>query len=79
MKTMTCRQMGGACDKTFTAETFEEMVDLSKLHGMEMFQKQDSAHLAVMNEMKSIMEKPGGMDEYMAKKRREFEAFPEDK
>jgi len=78
MKTMTCKQMGGACDETFSAETFEEMANLSKTHGMEMFQKQDAAHLAIMNEMKSIMDKPGGMEEYMAQKRREFDAVPED-
>lgn len=78
MKTMTCKQMGGACDETFSAETFEEMAALSKAHGMEMFQKQDAAHLAIMGEMKSIMEKPGGMEEYMANKKREFDAFPED-
>ncbi len=30
MKTMTCRQLGGACDKKFHAETFDEMAELSK-------------------------------------------------
>lgn len=78
MKTMTCKQMGGACDETFSAETFEEMAELSKAHGMEMFQKQDAAHLAIMNEMKTMMGKPGAMEEYMANKRREFDAAPED-
>jgi hypothetical protein len=39
MKTMTCKQLGGACDKEFYANSFEEMADLSKKHGMEMFQK----------------------------------------
>ena len=41
MKTMTCKQLGGACDKAFTASSFEEMTEMSKAHGMEMFQKQD--------------------------------------
>ena len=39
MKTMTCKQLGGACDKTFSAETFDEIVTMSKHHGMEMFEK----------------------------------------
>ncbi len=78
MKTMTCKQLGGACDEKFSAETFEEMADLSKAHGMEMLQKQDAAHLAIMGEMKSLMDKPGAMQEYMDKKRQEFEAAPED-
>jgi len=37
MKTMTCKQLGGACDQTFQANTFEELTELSKQHGMEMF------------------------------------------
>jgi len=37
MKTMTCRQLGGACDVEFHAETFQKMARLSKQHGMEMF------------------------------------------
>jgi len=78
MKIMTCKQMGGACDETFSAETFEEMAELSKAHGMDMFQKQDAAHLAIMGEMKAMMEKPGAMEQYMAEKRRAFEAAPDD-
>ena len=30
MKTMTCRQLGGACDKEFRANTFEEIAEQSK-------------------------------------------------
>ena len=26
MKTMTCKQLGGACNKTFSADTFDEIV-----------------------------------------------------
>ena len=39
MKTMTCKQLGGACDLEFHANSFEELADMSKKHGMEMFQK----------------------------------------
>lgn len=78
MKTMTCKQMGGACEESFSAETFEEMVELSKAHGTEMFQKQDAAHLAVMSQMKAIMDKPGAIEEYMAEKRRAFADAPDD-
>lgn len=38
LKTMTCKHLGGVCDKGFHANTFEEMADMSKKHGMEMFQ-----------------------------------------
>jgi predicted small metal-binding protein len=39
MKMMTCKQLGGACDKEFRANSFEEIAEMSKQHGMEMFQK----------------------------------------
>jgi hypothetical protein len=40
MKTMTCKQLGGACNQSFTATTFDEIAALSKKHGMEMFKKE---------------------------------------
>jgi hypothetical protein len=39
MKTMTCKQLGSACDQPFTAITFEEIATPSKKYGMELFQK----------------------------------------
>ena len=42
MKTMTCKQLGGACDLKFHANTFEEIAEMSKNHGTEMFQNGDS-------------------------------------
>ena len=63
---------------TFSAETFEEMAELSKARGMEMFQKQDPDHLAAMEKMKGLMEDPEGMFKWMEAKRAAFEALPED-
>ena len=59
MKTMTCKQLGGACDKEFCADTFETMAELSKQHGMEMHQQQDTAHLGAMQRMQELMKNPG--------------------
>ncbi|MEM7257102.1 MAG: DUF1059 domain-containing protein [Pseudomonadota bacterium] len=78
MKTMTCKQLGGACDETLTAATFEEMAEFSKAHGMAMFQQQDEAHLKVMEDMKALMAKPGAMEEWFAARRKEFDELPED-
>ena len=77
MKTMTCKQLGGACDLAFHAETFEDMAEMSKKHGMEMFQKGDEAHLKTMNEMQRRMQSPEEMDQWFEQKRKEFEALPE--
>jgi hypothetical protein len=77
MKTMTCNQLGGACDKEFHADAFEEIAEMSKQHGMEMFQKQDEAHLKAMNKMQELMKNPGEMEKWFEAKRKEFEALPE--
>ena len=78
MKTMNCKQLGGACDKQFQASTFDEIAELSKKHGMEMFQKQDEAHLEAMNKIQELMKKPEAMQEWFESKKKEFEALPED-
>ena len=77
MKTMTCKQLGGACDKEFHAQTFEEMAELSKKHGTEMFQKGDEAHLKAMDEMKELMKNPDALKEWMENKQKEFDALPD--
>lgn len=78
MKTMNCKQLGGACDKEFQADTFEEIAEMSKQHGMEMFQKQDETHLKAMNEIQKLMQKPDAMKDWFESKKKEFEALPED-
>jgi hypothetical protein len=77
VKTMTCKQLGGACDKTFRADSFQEMAEMSKQHGMEMLENKDGAHLKAMNEMQQLMQKPDAMSAWFESKRREFEALPE--
>ncbi len=76
MKTMTCRQLGGACEKEFHAGTFESIADQSKKHGMEMFQSGDQAHLEAMNKMQELMKTPGAMNEWFENKRKEFDELP---
>jgi len=79
MKTMTCKQLGGACDTEFHANSFNEMAELSKKHGMEMIQKGDEKHLKAMNVMKELMKIPNAMNEWFENKRKQFDALPEDK
>ncbi|MFT6916749.1 MAG: hypothetical protein ACJAWL_003092 [Motiliproteus sp.] len=77
MKTMTCRQLGGACDLEFRGDSFEKMAELSKKHGMEMYQNQDAAHLEAMQEMRALMQHPKDMEAWFESKRQEFEALSE--
>ena len=78
MKTMTCRQLGGACDLKFHANSFEEIADLSKKHGMEMYQKGDSEHLEAMNKMRALIKSPEEMQNWFESKKREFDSLPDD-
>jgi len=77
MKTMNCKQLGGACDKEFHADTFEEIAEMSKKHGMEMFQENDEHHLKAMNEMQELMQQPEEMKNWFENKKKEFDALPE--
>ena len=75
MKTMTYIQLGGACDKAFHANSFEEIAEQSKKHGMEMFQKGDEAHLESLNKMMDLMKSPEEMKSWFESKKKEFESL----
>ena len=74
---MNCKQLGGACAKEFHGNSFEEIAEISKQHGMEMFQQNDEAHLSAMNKMQQLMKNPEAMTEWFESKRKEFDALPE--
>lgn len=76
MKTLTCTQLGGACDLEFSGETFEEIVELSKKHGMEMFMAKDAKHLEAIGEMQKMMQTPEAMQAWFEEKRKMFEDAP---
>lgn len=73
---MTSRQLGGACDEVFYARNFEEIANLSKQHGQEMYKKGDNAHINVMTEMQKLMQSPGDMQRWMGKMKRAFDTLP---
>ena len=79
MKTMTCNQLGGACDKEFHANTFDEISEMSKQHGMEMFQKNDEPHLQAMHKMRELMQTPDSykMQVWLKNKRELFDSLPD--
>ncbi|PCJ28163.1 MAG: DUF1059 domain-containing protein [Flavobacteriales bacterium] len=78
MKTMTCQQLGGVCEQTFTANTFEEIADFSKQHGMEMYEANDEAHIEAMNKMMELMKSPEAMMKWFEEKRVLFDGLAED-
>lgn len=78
MKSMTCNQLGGACDLVFQAETFEEIAAMSKKHGTEMFAQKDQAHLEAMGKMREMMHTPNAMENWYKERKEAFDALPND-
>ena len=78
MKTMTCKQLGGACDKEFKADSFKEMAEVSKSHGVEMLEKKDPAHLEALQKIMLLMQHPQAIEEWFETKQKEFDALTED-
>ena len=78
MKIMTCTDLAGACDAEFHAETFDEMAELSKHHGMEMTERGDQAHLEAMEKMKALMSDAEAMKEWFETVRKTFDGLSED-
>ena len=76
MKTLTCRQLAGACDMEFSADTFDEIGEMSKKHAMEMVEKGDASHKEKMDEMMKMM-KEGTAEKWYEDKRKEFESIPD--
>ncbi|MBT1705177.1 DUF1059 domain-containing protein [Chryseosolibacter indicus] len=77
MKTMTCKELGGACNQNFSADTFEEIAKMVSMHAREMVQQGDAAHIQAMNEMRNSMTSPEAMNNWMDEKRRAFNALPD--
>ncbi len=77
MKTMTCKDLAGACDAEFHADTFDEMAEMSKKHGMEMLGQGDQAHIEAMEKMTELMIDPDAMKEWFETVRKMFESLPE--
>ena len=76
MKTMTCRELGGACDKEFTAKSFDEIGRLSKEHTKEMFDKRDLAHLEAMKQMNELMKDNTAFIQWLHSKKEIFDKLP---
>ncbi len=77
MKTMTCKDLAGACDAEFHAETFDEMAEMSKKHGMQMLEQGDQAHIEAMEKMTGLMSDPEAMKEWFETVQKMFESLPE--
>ena len=77
MKTMTCRQLGGACDLALHGETGDEVIKAQDHHLKEVVRGGDTDHQKALDEMKGRWRHPiAGMGWYKQVKR-DFAALPE--
>ena len=72
MKAMTCKQLGGACDQLFRANTFDEIAMMVSKHARELVQQGDVAHIEAMNKMRNNMTSPEAVNAWMDDKRKVF-------
>lgn len=79
MKTMTCKQLWGACEEKFHAISFNEISELSKTHCMDMLNKWDPDHLKAMEEMKQLMNTPELCSKWFNDKKDEFDELVDNK
>lgn len=75
-KTMTCLQLGGACDLAHTGATADDVIKLQDQHLKEVVAAGDDAHRAALDQMKARWKHPiKGMGWYKSVKR-DFAALP---
>jgi len=77
VKTMTCKQLGGACDLELHGNTADEVIKAQDKHLNEIVATGDAAHEGALQEMKGRWKHPlAGMGWYR-KAKRDFAALPE--
>jgi len=78
MKTMTCTQLGGACNRQLRGSTADEVIKAQDKHLKEAVAAGDATHENALKEMKGRWKHPlRGMGWYKDTKR-QFAALPKD-
>ena len=77
MKSISCRELGGACDMVFRGRSFEEVAEQSQIHGAQMKDAADPEHMQAMDDMMAILES-GKVDEWITAKMDFFELLPDE-
>ena len=78
MKTMTCRQLGGACDLPLHGNTADEVIKAQDKHLKEVVAAGDEAHQSALNDMKGRWRNPIKGMGWCRNTKRDFAALPED-
>ena len=77
MKSMTCKQLGGACDLALHGDTADEIIKAQDQHLKEVVAGGDNTHASALKDMQGRWKHPiSGMRWYRNAKRT-FAALPE--
>ena len=77
MKTMTCKQLGGPCDRALSGRTANDVIKAQDRHLKEVVASGDETHRSALREMQGRWKNPiAGMGWYRQAKR-DFAALPE--
>lgn len=78
MKTMTCRQLGGACELALVGADANDVIKAQDHHLKEVVASGDSAHESALKDMKARWRKPVSGMKWYKQVQRDFAALPDD-
>ncbi len=77
MKTMTCTQLGGACELPLTGTTADEVIQAQDRHLKEAVAAGDSAHEPALQDMRGRWKRPVAGLGWYRRVKRDFAALPD--
>ena len=78
MKTMTCKQLGGACDLALTGNDHNEIIQAQDQHLRQVVADGDTAHEPALRDMKARWRRPVSGIKWYKQVQRDFAALPDD-
>ncbi len=78
MKTMTCRQLGGACDLSLSGDSADDVINAQDQHLRQVVAGGDEAHENALRDMKGRWKRPVSGMKWYRNVKKEFAALPED-
>ena len=78
MKTMTCRQLGGACDLAHRGEDANEIIKAQDQHLKDAVAAGDSDHESAARDMRARWRRPVSGMKWYRQVQRDFAALPSD-
>jgi hypothetical protein len=78
MKTMTCRQLGGACDQEHHGEDANEIIKAQDQHLKDAVADGDAQHEPALKDMQGRWRRPVSGMKWYRQVQRDFAALPSD-